>query len=127
MLIDLTPVVVHAYTFKLASREDCKRIAELHQEIRLVTDQDNLPEYTLAAVAEGYFHKYWARCLGSGQGGEKTIIARYFNEEVGFVRFGVIDKPTQAKEIANESQCNKRRWGAPSSLYFASASRQRLG
>jgi GNAT superfamily N-acetyltransferase len=113
MLSDNIPQVICPYTFKLASKEDIEAIAELHQEIRLVTDRDHLPEYTQAAAAEGYFNKYWSRCLGRENCDESTIMVISINEAIAFVRFGVIDKPVKAIGVVEEAK-----WGELHQIYI---------
>ena len=84
-----------SYVLESATQADASKIAELHRDVRLVTDHDNLPEYTQAAIQEGYFDKYWGNCLGNSQPSldEKTIKVTLLNEAVAFVRFGAIEKP----------------------------------
>ncbi len=102
------------YYFEDASSADEQEIAQLHKDVRVVTDTAMLPDYTSAAVAEGYFRKYWTDRLGINHSAqERTVKAVHLGTMVGFSRFGVIDVPEQADPILHD-----RKWGELHQIYI---------
>ena len=111
-LAQLSPSPFATYVLAEAMPQDASSLAQLHREVRVATDYEYLPDYTEAAVAEGYFDRFWVGYFKPDRSEDTVIKAVYAGDAVAFVRFGVIIPPPEIAAHATQ------KWGELHQIYI---------